>query len=53
MCVIIEVRADVLVCSQPLGPALARAKLFESQGYKPVLVTFSEWATRKISSTVS
>lgn len=28
----------------PLGPALSRAKLIESQGYKVVLVPFNEWA---------
>ncbi len=33
--------------AQPLGPALSRAKLLESQGYHPVLVPFSEWAPLK------
>jgi len=28
----------------PLGPALSRAGLLASQGYKPVLIPFSEWA---------
>ncbi len=32
------------MCVQPLGPALSRAKLLESQGFKVVLVPFGEWA---------
>lgn len=31
----------------PLGPAVSRAKLLESQGYKAVLVPFNEWAALK------
>jgi hypothetical protein len=35
-------------CLQPLGPALSRARLLEAQGYKPVLVPFTEFAAAKV-----
>ena len=45
-CTCLKARVTLFCCSptQPLGPAAARAKLLESNGYKAVLISTAEWA---------